>query len=718
MGIFDKIFTHKEEINEQPVETPIEITKKIDCILSILENLSFMNKDEIRQRISDKEYFDQSILDKLNINSPENLEYLRKYFGKAKFGYGSVKLNQIRKKLEAIASEKSLEGVPSTNILNGIITLIDQEILEYANILSKFDNALKEAEESTNSYTEIIDKVENLKKQFKEQELGYPVPLDTKVTEMVKELQELPYGGYGQAEIKNFIDAAKKMIEEGRIIEADTTQTLDRINSELFIPRKNRYLQDVENLKRKLQMIDESPYISEFEKEQNKHTVIKEFNVMNGHNEEVGGNLEQLKKNLSLLEYGGYGEEIINQFSKRAETMISDGKRIRKPEDEVRKDIIADYQRLIENYQTHLQRMKEKVASVDKSNLTMQEKDKKKAILLEDFHDEMGLPIDYKERLNSMILELKKLDRGGYGDLKIDEFKRKSLDRLKDVNTRVEIRDALKEIREFQEHLIKEYKEELRKLYDASERISHDRHLSEDEKQRAIEEFDRDFKFKVGYRMNFAKYIDNRAEELATLPGGGYGKEAIDEFREKVQIITECTPDEKEKYDKIRTQFNILRKQYNMNYKTFKEWKRLKLLEVSENDRENLEKELNVKIAYMLSLSPKALNDYYLEDDRRRKEQVDKHNYEVVFKHLAKEEAKASGDEELYQERLNDLQNGVDRYSKEEIEEATQELKILSLTSDDLEDDERLISLVEYIDSTLLRQMMYIEARLVKEHEI
>ena len=59
-----------KEINEQPVETPIEITKKIDCILSILENLSFMNKDEIRQRISDKEYFDQSILDKLNINPP------------------------------------------------------------------------------------------------------------------------------------------------------------------------------------------------------------------------------------------------------------------------------------------------------------------------------------------------------------------------------------------------------------------------------------------------------------------------------------------------------------------------------------------------------------------------------------------------------------------------------------------------------------------------
>jgi len=718
MGIFDKIFNKKDEEITEAVETPIEVTKKIDCIISILENLSFMNKDEIRQRISDKEYFDQSILDKLNITPPENLEYLRKYFGKAKFGYGSVKLNQIRQKLETIASEKSLEGIPSTTILNGIVTLVDQEIIEYAGILSRFDNSLKEAEESTNSYTEIIDKVENLKKQYKEQELGYPVPLDTKVTEMVKVLQELPYGGYGQAEIANFIDASKKMIEEGRLAEEDTNQTLNRINTELFTPRKNRYLTDVENLKRKLQMIDESPYISEFEKEQNKHTVIKEFNVMNGHNQEVGGNLEQLKKNLSLLEYGGYGEEVINQFSKRAETMISDGKRIRKPEDEVKKDIIADYQRLIENYQNHLQIMKEKVLSVDKSNLSMQEKDKKKAIILEDFHDEMGLPIDYKERLNSMILELKGLDRGGYGDLKIEEFKRKSLDRLKDVSTRIEIRDALKEIREYEEHLIKEYKEELRKLYDASERISHDRHLSEEEKQRAIEECDRDFKFKVGYRMNFAKYIDNRVEELATLPGGGYGKDAIDEFREKVQIICDCTQDEKEKYDKIRTQFNVLKKQYNMNLKTFKEWKRIQLKGTPEKDKDTVEKDLNIKIAYMLSLSPKALNDYYLEDDRKKKEQVDKHNYEVIFKYLAKEEAKEAGDEELYQERLEDLEKGVNRYTQDEIEEATQKLKLLSLTSDDLDDNERLITLVEYIDSTLLRQMMYIEAKLVKEHEI
>jgi len=712
MGILDRIFTRK--IEEQPVvETPISLKNGIEAILLVLENLSLMNKEVIRERISDKDAYDDRILEELPIHQPENLNYLEKYYGNVKFGYGSNRIQEIREKLNSYVTEKLIIGQTDDKILEELIMIVESDIVNYENIIIHFNDSLRQVEEKTTDYTDRTKMIEEWKTYYKEQELGYPIPLDNKLEEMMKALRELPYNGYGEVEIKKFVEASKKIMEEARMNNENSLHTYNRILAELFNPMKNRYLADVENLKRKMQMIEESPYISDFEKEQNKQTLITEFNKMNGHQSETNTSLEQMKKNLTTLEYGGYGEEVINQFTRRAETMISDGKRIQKPTEEVRKDIQADYDRLINNYQAKLAMMKEQVESVNKMTISEKEKDKMKALIVEDFHDEMGLPIDYKDRINAMILELQNLDRGGYGELKIKEFKTKALERLEGTTNRVEVRDALKEIREVEERMIREYQEELRKLYDAMERASHDRHLTAEEKQKTIEEFDREFKFKMGYRMNFNKYIENRAEELKNLSGGGYGKEAIDEFIEEAKIIAESAEEEKQKYDKIHVKFIALKKQYYTNLRTFKEWKRIQLEHAS--DSEELEAALNHKIGYMLSLSPKALQDYYLEDDRKKKEETDKHNYVAAFKFLAKQEAKHQRNESIYEIRMKELKEGQEPYTKDEIEEATAELKVLSLSSEELQEDERLISLVDYIDSTLLRQMMYIEASLMKD---
>ena len=40
---------------------------------------------------------------------------------------------------------------------------------------------------------------------------------------------------------------------------------------------------------------------------------------------------------------------------------------------------------------------------------------------------------------------------------------------------------------------------------------------------------------------------------------------------------------------------------------------------------------------------------------------------------------------------------------------------MLSIAGEELQEDERIISFVEYIDSTLLRQMMYVEANIMKD---
>lgn len=717
MGILNK-FIHRNDAVTTNVKKEMSktICDSIESILLVLENLSVMNKEQIIQRIQSSEFYDEAILEKLHINAPSNLSYLEKYYGKTKFGYGALKINQLREQLRKVADEKYAEGFNDEKVLEYIFSIVETEIVSYTGILIRFNESIHQVEESSTDYGTLTTMIEYWKNYYKEQELGYPVPLEKKIEDMAQELRSLPYGGYGEEEIQGFVDAAKKMVEEAKLNQEEPSHTLSRIMNDLFTPKKNRYMVDLENLKKKFQMIDESPHLSDFEKEQNKQKTIKDFNSMNGHKQGLHSFVEQLQQNLTKLEFGGYGEDVLNQFVRRAEVMISDGERIMKPEEEVQKDIQKYYEKLVDAYQVRLQKLREEINEIDKDWLSTPQKDQRKALALEEFHDEMGLPINYKDRLNSMILELKGLEYGGYGELCIDEFKKKSLERLEASSNRLELRDALKEIRELQEKLISDYQEDLRKLVDASERVRHDRHLNAMEKQRAIEEFDREFKFKMGYRMNFNKYIENRAEELSTLPGGGYGREAVMEFCELAQGIANGVDDEKDKYDQIRFRFNAYKRQYDHNLKTFKEWKRLQLKNADKDKRDTLEKDLNVKIAYMLSLSPSALKDYYLEDDRKKKEETDQHNYYVAFKYIARKEAIHSKDDHLLEKRMKELESGQKPYTKEEIEEATQELELLSIAGDELQEDERIISLVEYIDSTLLRQMMYAEASLLNDN--
>ena len=157
-----------------------------------------------------------------------------------------------------------------------------------------------------------------------------------------------------------------------------------------------------------------------------------------------------------------------------------------------------------------------------------------------------------------------------------------------------------------------------------------------------------------------------------------------------------------------------MKKQYLRNVKVFQEWKRLQLKNAKEGEKDTLEKDLNVKISYMLSLSPNALYEYYIEDDRKKREAAEKHNRLVACKYLARKEATYLKDESIYQKRLEEFENGKEPYSKEELDDAEKELEIISLTEEYMSEDERIISIMEYIDSTLLRQMMYVEASLMK----
>ena len=119
----------------------------------------------------------------------------------------------------------------------------------------------------------------------------------------------------------------------------------------------------------------------------------------------------------------------------------------------------------------------------------------------------------------------------------------------------------------------------------------------------------------------------------------------------------------------------------------------------------------------MLSLSKEELYDYYIEDDRKKKAQAYRHNYMAAYRYLAREEANKKQNEDLYRRRLEELQEDKQPYTNEEIEEATKKIEIMELNNSKLTEEDRIISLMEYIDSTLFRQMIYVEAMLANKRD-
>ena len=724
MGLVDKLFNGKEETEEildlpeenqkEELKGPIIVSKEIESILLILENLGLLEEKKIKERISKERYYEEEILKEMKIKtSEENISHLKKYFETLKLGYGTVKIHQLRKKFQNIVAEKIGEGKNKEEIVKELISVATLEVENYEKVLKEFNQTVIKLEENEISDAEMIAMMDFWTNYYKEQSLGYPINLDLKVDIMARELSQLPFGGYGEEELRRFRSAASKMIEEARQTEEESNHTLNRIVSTLFNPKKNRYLADVETLKRKLQMITESPYLSDIEKEKNRHKTIEEFNEMNGHSPNMKDSIEQFCKNLKQLEFGGYGEAIVKEFEARAKKISESGVINNFPQEEINSRMEKEYNYLIEEYNKAKQNMLSTIKTIEENYEEPLRKLKCDEVV-DEFHERMGHTIHIRERINNWILRLKKLDEDGYGELKLGEFKKKSVERVKKATTSEEIVIAIQDVRRLYEQLVDDYFKELQKVRKAIEKVEQSA-LKEEEKASTIDEFMKDFKFNLGYRMNFEKQLETSLLELKSLPHGGYGEKALEELKESCTSIINGVEDERTKYHQIRQKMSAFKKHYLRNLEIFKRWEKLQLEAMDDLEKEEGKKHLEEEITHMLSLSPNDLKEYYLADEKKKKEEMDRHNYMVAMKYLAKEEAKKKQDRKLYEERLKELENGQTPYSKKEIEEATTKLEMLKVTKEDFEEEEKIISVIDYIDSTLLRQMLYAESLLASK---
>ena len=705
MGLLNIFKKNKEENTGELVdEVKTDINKDIEFLLDVLANLGCLSKDKIRNKLYDSSNYNEEILERLDIDVDNDYSSsLKNYYGSYNIGYGSEKIVLFKQQYIDEANRMFKEGLSNEKILEELIKITNENIKEYEKLIKFLNEEIVRYEEK-NQGQEVRLFIEVYIRKYKEKELGFPMNLDDAVQEMASGLVDLEYGGYGEKEVNQFVADANKMIEEDKNAGVTTSETLEKINNELFNPKKKRFESDLSALNKKIEMIEESTYISDFEKEQNKLKIIDEFRRMNGHTADIDSTIKKLKESLANLEHGGYGDVVIGRFIDACDDLIEKGKEEKLNDSEIIKNIQQKYDKLVKDYEIHLSKLKGDLEKIDDESL--------KEDLIEDFHDLMGHKVDYEKRLNKYKEDLENLEYGGYNKSIVYDFINDAHEKIEYISSNDELSNYLKKVRRKYKELMNDYNDELEKLKAEIEKVKASKRKSESAIEKDIDILVMSFKSKFGHSIDYHDVVEKNVTELQNLENGGYGKKVLDSYRDYCEDVIATGGESDAVFKKIQNKFKDLKKTYMDNLKVFKEWKRLQLKNKTASEKEELEKDLDTKITYMLSLSAEDLYDYYMEDDRKKKAEAYRHNYMAAYRYLAREESKKKKNKALFEKRLEELKEGKMIYSQKDIEEATKKLETTEMNSDKVKDEDRIISLIEYIDGTLFRQMLYVETTL------
>lgn len=713
MGILDKIFRLDKNEEEMIIAKEMDVDKEINTILLILRNLSTLNTKNIDSLVKklDKHY-DESILYRLRVDiDQDSIEDFRTYFSSMCLGYGAEKINEIREELYLVAKDKNEAGRNKPEVVEELIeyakTLVDQ----YEVIIKRFNAIITSIDHNdTMSEAEKVVMRDYWVNNFMEQELGYPLDLERKVQGMVEELESLEFGGYGESEIKKFKVACKKRIAAGEKANESKKHILSEIEVILFTPLKNKYKTNLEVVKLRLSQIENSESTPEEIDKVTKRT-LTEFKEKNGHAIDIEHRVEEMENSLSKLAKYGYGEEKLEEFNANINRILKNAEKIAKSQEEIIKEIESEYYFFKRRYEECYNTLQNIIKNIKEKKISEEEKEKAINQEIRSFKDEMGHPIDLEERVNEMIDHLMHLPKGGYGPSKIKEFEKRCQEII-ETNKSKKLNNlrSIKDIEVLYKVLVKNYEMELRQYEDTVDRIKADDDLPENEKNKSIEEIKLGFELDLGHHLEFNEKLDEYKKMLSNLPGGGYGMEALAEFEEDCCKERDALEDETTVYQVMKYKANILKNRYLSNKTIFDKWKELQLSFVEEENRVEKEIELKNQVTYMLSLSPRALEKYLIEDDKQKKEAMERHNFMAAFKYLAKKEAESRNDERIYEQRLNTLETDLNPYTEEDIKTAIEQLTNIDLLDEEnLPEDMKIITTQDYIDSTLLMQINSIQ---------
>ena len=659
MSIFDSLFGHKKE---EQKEDKVNLTKQIDTLVLVIENLGLLNKEKIIEKLDKLQVeYDKNLIKRLSISEDkEKLSALYKYLEKDNLSYGKESINSLRKQLEFISSNNSLT---QNNMIEEMLNVTEKYINKYKSIIEELNNSIKTFEMAKPTYADKIAMIDSFTKLYKENELGYPINLEEKVEERQRSLKNLKYGGYGEEELKSFISRCKNTITDKTNKGWTTKEILDFIDENIYTPLLSRYNQDLEQLEIRISRLQNGEY-KENERKRKQDEIILDFNEHYGHNTTPEIFREKYKNELLVIDKVGYPKDAIKEFEEEIDDIITRATIKGQTNISTVVDIKNVFDKYVIKYSKAKDTLERNIRKVERTILSNEEKERRKEALQENFKLTLSAK-ELSERLEIMLNTLKKLN---FSSIEIAAFKKSCEDKITNASLSTDMLEDLNELFE--------------------------------EKLTSTEE-------------NLENYIEILIANLKTLPSGGY---AISEFRKETDKVLETKLLNKDKKEKIKTIYERYKNNYLTNKEIFTKWKEERIKSYSGTDLENYALELDNEISYMLSLSTSELNDYYEEDDKKKREAGEKHNLMVILKSLAKDEYQKTNNKRLYEKRLEDITNGKLPYSPEKVAEKKEQLETLALFSEeDIPEDERIYSTIDYIDSTLYKQISSIDGVIPKK---
>lgn len=662
MSIFDSLFGHKKE---EQKEDKVNLTKQIDTLVLVIENLGLLNKEKIIEKLDKLQVeYDKNLIKRLSISEDkEKLSALYKYLEKDNLSYGKESINSLRKQLEFISSNNSLT---QNNMIEEMLNVTEKYINKYKSIIEELNNSIKTFEMAKPTYADKIAMIDSFTKLYKENELGYPINLEEKVEERQRSLKNLKYGGYGEEELKSFISRCKNTITDKTNKGWTTKEILDFIDENIYTPLLSRYNQDLEQLEIRISRLQNGEY-KENERKRKQDEIILDFNEHYGHNITPEIFKEKYKNELLVIDNVGYPKDAIKEFEEEIDDIITRATIKGQTNISTVVDIKNVFDKYVIKYSKAKDTLERNIRKVERTILSNEEKERRKEALQENFKLTLSAK-KLSERLEIMLNTLKKLN---FSSIEIAAFKKSCEDKITNASLSTDMLEDLNELFE--------------------------------EKLTSTEE-------------NLENYIEILIANLKTLPSGGYGENAISEFRKEADKVLETKLLNKDKKEKIKTIYERYKNNYLTNKEIFTKWKEERIKSYFGTDLENYALELDNEISYMLSLSTSELNDYYEEDDKKKREAGEKHNLMVILKSLAKDEYQKTNNKRLYEKRLEDITNGKLPYSPEKVAEKKEQLETQALFSEeDIPEDERIYSTIDYIDSTLYKQISSIDGVIPKK---
>ena len=662
MSIFDSLFGHKKE---EQKEDKVNLTKQIDTLVLVIENLGLLNKEKIIEKLDKLQVeYDKNLIKRLSISEDkEKLSALYKYLEKDNLSFGKESINSLRKQLEFISSNNSLT---QDNMIEEMLNVTEKYINKYKSIIEELNNSIKTFEMAKPTYADKIAMIDSFTKLYKENELGYPINLEEKVEDRQRSLKNLKYGGYGEEELKSFISRCKNTITDKTNKGWTTKEILDFIDENIYTPLLSRYNQDLEQLEIRISRLQSGEY-KENERKRKQEEIILDFNEHYGHNITPEIFREKYKNELLVIDNVGYPKDAIKEFEEEIDDIITRATIKGQTNISTVVDIKNVFDKYVIKYSKAKDTLERNIRKVERTILSNEEKERRKEALQENFKLTLSAK-KLSERLEIMLNTLKKLN---FSSIEIAAFKKSCEDKITNASLSTDMLEDLNELFE--------------------------------EKLTSTEE-------------NLENYIEILIANLKTLPSGGYGENAISEFRKETDKVLETKLLNKDKKEKIKTIYERYKNNYLTNKEIFTKWKEERIKSYSGTDLENYVLELDNEISYMLSLSTSELNDYYEEDDKKKREAGEKHNLMVILKSLAKDEYQKTNNKRLYEKRLKDITNGKLPYSPEKVAEKKEQLETLALFSEeDIPEDERIYSTIDYIDSTLYKQISSIDGVIPKK---